>query len=186
MKIFLSEEALSAIKDSHIFVDTCVLLDFATLKGKDQVEFGNKLFLFTKKGSLFVTIEPVVFEFYLGSSKSDLKIKKSYVGQLIKTVLPVRILNKENTEGLILQYGRYARKNVSYTDLCLAAAVKQFSDSLVLTRNYKDFPLKIFDCRALFTIHFNKDIRTYCFYGYRRSASKKKRKAIKNKNNIPF
>jgi len=186
MKIFLSEEALSLVKNNHIFVDTCVFLDLASLKKDDRDEFENKLLQFTKQGSIFVTVEPVVVEFYLGSSQADLKIKKSYINHLIESTLPVRVLNKIVLDSLIVEYGRYARGNVSYTDLCLGAAVKQFPNSLVLTRNYKDFPLKIFDCRAVFTLHLNRETRAYCFYSYRGLIKKKRAKIREEKDNIPF
>ena len=182
MKIFLPEEALSIVKDSHIFVDTCVLLDFVSFKKEDRVEFEDRLSQFTKRGSIFVTIEPVAVEFYLGSSQQDLKIKKSYLNQLIKVILPVRVINKENIEGLIVEYGRYARGNISYVDLCLGASTRQFPNSVALTRNHKDFPLKIFDCKAVFVVHLNKEARTYCFYSYRKA---KKRKIKKNPK-VPF
>ena len=186
MKIFLSEEALSLVKNNHIFVDTCVFLDLASLRKGDRGEFENKLLQFTKRGSIFVTVEPVAVEFYLGSSQSDLKIKKSYINQLIESTLPVRVLNKSKMDSLILEYGRNARGNVSYADLCLGAAIKQFPNSLVLTRNHRDFPLKIFDSKAVFTVHLNIEARTYCFYGYRGMIKKHKKKRETKKADIPF
>lgn len=186
MKVFLPQDTLSVIKqNTHIFIDTCILLDFANFK-KGKPEFLEKLLLFTKKGGVFVTIAPVAVEFFLGSTIQDLRIKKEYFNRLVKTTLPIRIIKKEIIEQLIIEYGRYARGNVSYTDLCLGAAVKQFSNSLVLTRNYNDFPLKIFDCKAVFTVHLNREVRAYCFYGYKGLNKKKKKATRRKKNKIPF
>ncbi|MBL7150940.1 hypothetical protein ISS86_03345 [Candidatus Microgenomates bacterium] len=184
MQIFLPQETFLAIKNTHIFIDTCILLDFANFKKKQgKAEFLNKLTLFTKNGCVFVTIMPVAVEFFLGSTQQDLKIKKRYFNQLIKTTLPVKIIKEKTIEDLILEYGRYARGNVSYVDLCLGAAIRQFPGSLLLTRNYKDFPLKIFDCRGVFTVHLNKEVRTYCFYEYRKRDKEKK---AKKKGSVPF
>lgn len=186
MKIFLPQDTLSVIKqNTHIFIDTCILLDFASFK-KDKAEFLEKLSLFTKKGGVFVTIIPVAVEFLLGSTVEDLEVKKKYLNRLIEVILPIRSIKEEIIQQLIVEYGRYARGNVSYVDLCLGAAVKQFPNSLVLTRNHKDFPLKIFDCKAVFVVHLNREARTYCFYGYRGLIKKKKKKTERKKNNIPF
>lgn len=187
MKIFLPQETLSVIKqNTHIFIDTCILLDFASFKKEAREEFFKKLFLFTKKGGVFVTITPVAVEFLLGSTIQDLRVKKEYLDLLIETTLPIRSIKEEIIEQLIIEYGRYAKGNVSYADLCLGAAVKQFSNSLVLTRNHKDFPLKIFDCKGVFTVHLNKEARTYCFYSYRGMIKEKNKKIREEKNNIPF
>jgi len=186
MKIFLPRSTLSVIKqNTHIFIDTCILLDFASFR-KGRPEFLENLLLFTKKGGVFVTIAPVAVEFFLGSTIQDLRVKKEYFNRLVETVIPIRIIREEIIEQLIIEYGRYAKGNVSYVDLCLGAAVKQFPNSLVLTRNYNDFPLKIFDCKAVFTVHLNREVRTYCFYDYRGLSKKKKKKIKGKKNNIPF
>jgi len=183
MKIILPKETLSVIKDIHIFVDTCILFDFATLKDKeDKVLFIENISSFIDNGCFFVTLEPIAVEFFLGSTRQDIKDKKKYFGQLIKTTLPVRILEKEVINDLIVEYGRYARSNVSYADLCLGASAKQFPKSVVLTRNYKDFPLNIFDCQGIFTMHLNVETRSYCFYSYKKKKAKKKAK----KNVAPF
>jgi len=183
MKIFLPQETLSAIKfNSHIFIDTCFFIDFAFLPKKERENLIKKWRLITKKGGVFVTIEPVVIEFLLGSSMTDLKIKRDYINQLIETAIPVTALQKNIIESLIKEYGIYARGNVSYTDLCLASAIKQYPNTFLLTRNYKDFPLKIFSSRGLLAIHLNKTVRTYCLYSYGEEKVKKK----DNRDKIPF
>jgi len=166
MKIFFSQETLSVLERTHIFVDTCVLLDFACLKRTERDKFIDTLRKFKEKDGVFVTIMPVATEFYLGSTQKDLEIKEKYINQILTDILPVRLLKEEFMRELIRDYGRYAKGNISYTDLCLATAVRQFPKSFVLTRNYKDFPLNIFDCGAVFTLHLNKEVRTYCFYSY--------------------
>lgn len=183
MKIFLPPETLSVIKDIHIFIDTCLLIDIVNLKRKDREELVDKLTLFTQNGCFFVAIEPVAIEFFLGSTEQDLKVKKDYLNQLVTTIIPVRVIKQDVIEESLIEYGKYARGNISYTDLCLGAAVKQFPNSLVLTRNYKDFPLTIFECEAVFTVHLNKEARTYCFYGYKKP---KEEKDDKKNNLVPF
>jgi len=174
MKIFLPQETLTAIRaNTHIFIDTCILLDIAALRKRGRNEFLDKLALFTQKGCVFVTVEPIAVEFYLGSTKQDLEIKKDYFNQLVTTTIPTRVLKQNIIEDLIVEYGKYARKNVHYVDLHLGAAAKQFPSSLILTRNYSDFPLKIFDCQAVFTVHLNKEARTYCFYSYNQNRKTK-------------
>jgi hypothetical protein len=182
-KIFLPQETLSAIKfNSHIFVDTCFFLDFAFLSKRDKEDLLKNWALIIKGGGVFVTIEPVVIEFLLGSSTADLKIKRDYISQLIETVIPVTALQKNIIESLIKEYGVYARGNVSYVDLCLASAIRQYPNTFLLTRNHSDFPLKIFSSQGLFAIHLNKAIRTYCLYAYGKEKPKKK----DNKDEIPF
>ena len=105
MKIFLPGETLSAIKRVHIFVDTCILLDFASFTNRnDKLEFLNKLALFKRNGCVFVTIDPAAVEYFLGSTLQDLSIKKEYFNQLIKVSLSIQTLNKEIIESLIIEY----------------------------------------------------------------------------------
>ena len=74
MKIFFPRSTLSVIKqNTHIFIDTCILLDFASFR-KGRPEFLEKLLLFTKKGGVFVTIAPIAVEFFLGSTIQDLRV----------------------------------------------------------------------------------------------------------------
>lgn len=182
-KIFLPRETLSAIKfNSHVFVDTCFFLDFAFLSKKDKIKLLKEWSLIIKKGGVFVTIEPVVIEFLLGSSVVDLKIKRDYISQLIETVIPITALQKDIIESLIKEYGAYARGNVSYVDLCLASAIKQYPNTFLLTRNHSDFPLRMFSSRGIFAIHLNKGIRTYCLYSYEKEEVEKKDDEAK----IPF
>ena len=175
MDIFLPQEALSVIKECHVFIDTCFLLDFASLKKtKDKSKLIDLLNNFRNLSVSFITLSPVALEFYLGSTSQDLLIKEKYLTSIIDEVLPVRALKEEVTKKLIMQYGRYAKGKVSYVDLCLATALKQFPKTFLLTRNYKDFPLKIFGCEAYFILQFNNDLRTYCFYSGEKVIKKQK------------
>lgn len=179
MEIFLSKETLLAGKERLIFVDTCILLDFAVLKKDDRENLFEVFKRFIDNSSVFITIEPVVNEFLLGTrSKEDLLVKKKYLDRLVETVIPIRTIPPSLIEELILEYGIYARGTVSYTDLCLGAAIKHYQGTYLLTRNYKDFPLKIFNCQGIFTLHFNNDLRTYCFYMYGKKTVKKRRKNL--------
>lgn len=182
MKIFL-QEALSIIKNYYIFIDTCVFLDIAVLDKSVRDDFINGLFRFKEEMCAFVTVEPVAWEFFLGSTPKDLEIKKEYFNKLITTIIPTRSLKEETIENLIIEYGRDAMGTLSYTDLCLGTAIKQYPKSLLLTRNYKDFPARIFNCLAVFTISLYKEVRTYGFYEYKGGKISKKDSI---ENEVPF
>ena len=183
MKIFLPTETLSVVKEKYVFVDTCVFLDFAYLNQKGKEAFMDGLNLLTKENCVFMVIEPVAIEFFIGSNEEDLKLKKEYLEKMnIQPILSSKVLNIEKREELLLEYGNSARGNLSYVDLCLGTAVKQFSKSLVMTRNYKDFSERIFECTALFSICLDKDIKTYGFYQYGRKVEKSQKKD----EEIPF
>lgn len=168
MKIFLPQETLSVVKSHYVFLDTCILLDFAVLKPKDKEKFIDKLNLLIQEDCELITINLVVIEFLIGSSVQDIKTKRKYLGLLTKIIIPERGIKPENIESLIAEYGENARGSLSCTDLHLGAAIKQFPNSLVLTRNYKDFPAKIFSCLGVLSLSLEKDVRTYSFYEYER------------------
>jgi len=184
MKIFLPQETISAVKKKYIFVDTCLLLDWANFHKKEKSLFSDSLNQLIINDCALVTVEPVIVEFFLGSNKESLKIKKAFLESLKITIIPIRSVEYK-IEDLVLEYGEKARGKLSYVDICLGAAIKQFSNkSLVLTRNYKDFPERIFDCSAIFSISLSQEIRTYCFYSYDQN---KAIKTIKiNDEKIPF
>ncbi len=171
MRIFTSADLYSVIKERHLFIDTCLLLDVAHLNKRERGQLWSILTSFKKVGGVFVTLVPIATEFFLGSNIEDLKIKRDYFNALIEAILPVRTISQEVFDQLIIEYGNYAKGKVSYPDLCLAAAAKQFRTSLLVTRNHKDFPLKIFDCLGVLVIHLNNEARCYGFYQYKGQGS---------------
>lgn len=172
MRIFLPQDTLGVIDKQYIFVDTSFLIDFAFLQRRDRNSFFDSWEEIKMRAALLTTF-PVATEFLLGSSEKDLIKKKEYLAELVGTVINSRLIQPETIEEIIIEYGRYAQGKLSYVDLSLGAAVKQFDNSLVLTRNYEDFPLKIFDCQAIFGFHLNKSLRMYGFYSYKGLGSSK-------------
>lgn len=161
MKVFASTNLSELITKKHVFVDTCLLFDLCIIKNEN---FKRKAIAdLLSKDIVLVTTSPVKTEFLLGSDYSDLVKKQKYLASLIKAEIPVRVV-EDKFGPLIEQYGKYARGEVSYVDLSLGAAVKHFLNTLLVTRNYNDFPLKIFDCVGIWALHLEKEIRTYCFY----------------------
>lgn len=168
LQTFLPQETRTSISKKYIFLDTCIFLDLATLKNKtDRQIFINLLRDIREAQSILLTIKPVAFEFYLGSGREELEVKRQYVTEVPDQVIDIRTFQSEIDEELIIQYGSYAKGNVSFVDFCLGAAAKKFAKSLVMTRNYKDFPRKIFECIGTTTILQSTNALTYCFYAYR-------------------
>lgn len=167
MKIFLPHDTLLVVKEKYIIVDTCLFLEFAFLTKEEKSLFIDGLNLLRGVGCSLLTIEPVETEFYIGSNIQDLEVKKEYLKLMkIETVYPQRLLDAEAKEKLLVEYGDMVKGSLSYVDFCLGIAAKQFPKSLILTRNYKDFPGRVFQCVALFSISLDKNIKTYGFYQY--------------------
>lgn len=178
MKIFFPQEILPVVKNKHIFFDTCVLLDIAFLKKEDRLQMYNNLDLLLANNCDFGSVYPVYAEFSISYKESDWIKKKSFFEKLIEFTIPVRSIDTDVFDELMINYTKYSRKTIpSFTDLCLAAAVRKFSNSLILTRDHSDFPLSIFNCVGIFTIHHYREVRPYGFYEY--GLPKKKTKKIK-------
>lgn len=167
MKVFFPQEALLATKNKYIFFDNCVLLDIGILRENDRKEIFDKLDLLLANGCVFGSVYPIYSEFCISFKESDLLKKKAFFEKIIEFTIPIRAIKTDIFDELIVEYSKYSRKTKpSFADLCLAAAIKQFPQSLLLTRNHSDFPLSLFNCLGAFLIHHDKEIRAYGFYEY--------------------
>ncbi len=161
--IHFSENLVTVTKNKYIFLDTCFFLDFVK-RGEEFDNFHKKLLPFVAD---FLTTKTVELEFLKGS-QDEIAIKAK--GEFLQKICPTRIqitgdgFRSSDFKKLILRFKDWG-KRLSYTDLSLAACLQKWpKKAMLLTSNFKDFPLKIFSCEAVFTLHENANVKTYCLY----------------------
>jgi hypothetical protein len=108
--------------------------------------------------SELVTIEPVKIEIYKGSDTySHVQEKTDFFNSYISETLEMDESIIYNTKSIAVMHRKNGGQH-ELTDLLLSAFLKQNSESLILiTSNFKDFPLDIFDWLEVIPLPHNRN-----------------------------
>lgn len=158
------EQLASKFKLYHIILDTTYLIDSLRHRGK----FASLLEKFKASSIVFVTLDSVALEYYKGvKSGKDLSIKSETFEEIVDLTLPT---TKDITENAFLLASIYGSrgKDVSSTDYLLGGELMKFkgSNTVLMTRDHGDFPATIFDRIESWTVGYEYEVHTYCFYRF--------------------
>lgn len=159
------EQFLSKGSVTHLLVDTCVLIDLL-IAGKETEEW---LISTAKSNSVhLVGNEAILLELLKNSkSKKEYDNKAGLYLRIIEADLPLDINSLKAAQRMAIAYGKLG-KGVSFTDFILAGALERYGNknTYLLTVNHKDFPSKILDRKAVFSLEVGEEVRSFAIYGY--------------------
>ena len=163
MRIITPPDFISKIKNKHLLLDTNVFIDTSLHEEK----FGKFLNELKNNGVTLLTLEVVMIEFTKGApTKEKFNTKKTTVEKIVDTYLPLTKEILENSSKLAKLYGEEG-KGTNIVDFLLGGALVQYEDKLLLmTKDIKDFPAKIFKLETHFLLQHNRAIQNYGIYTY--------------------
>lgn len=158
------EQCLVDVKNKHILVDTCFLIDSSRSVKEGEHIFDDLISILKANGNKLVSTFVVQLEFYKGSDLiSDYLDKKKHYDSIIDYTLPTTPEEIKNAIKMTLIYRGFGNK-VSSTDFILASTIKNYKKEIfLLTNDHDDFPVRIFDRYA--SIPLAKDHGSVITYG---------------------
>lgn len=174
------DQCLVGIKNKHILIDTCFLIDSLRSVKEKECIFDNLISVLKKNNNILVSVFAVQLEFYKGVEIiADYTDKKNYYDSIIDYTLPTTPEDIKNAIKMTLLY-RMQGKSVSSTDFLLAATLKKYKNNIfLLTNDHGDFPMKIFDRYS--AIPLAKEFGNVITYGLFQYSEDK---VLKIKNNL--
>ena len=148
--------------NSTILIDSNFLIDYFSSENK-YLKFLTQV---KRDNCTLVSIDLVKAEFIRTKHQDILKQKAALFNQIIEAILPIDQSTINLIQPTIEEYG-FDSEGVSVVDFYLACCLKRYKGLYLLTRNHKDFPVRIFSRSYLFSIELPKDIRTYALYSYK-------------------
>lgn len=167
MKLTHPPDIVTKLKDCHLILDTNVLIHAV-----NNDAFYKLLVELKNKGCDLLTIHSVVFEFARGAKSIDeLNWYIDYVNNLgIGTYSDAakEVVNDKAFLVLLQKACREGKKGTGYTDFLLMMLLHKFSHlkdkCFLMTSNYKDIPINIFDREDLIALEYEDGIQTQALY----------------------
>lgn len=163
MKIVLSEDFFSTLKNCHLLLDTSVFIDTSL----NNLEFEQLFNQLRSNNITLVTLDAVIIEFLKGSANPQkLETKSALIAEIIESSLPITKEIFDNVRNLLALY-KEDGKSASITDLLLGGMLVQYPDNLfLLTKNTTDFPTNIFNLVTYLNLLHRKSIQSYGVYNF--------------------
>ena len=168
-RVVCQEETLGKLSEATLLLDATAFID--AFKSPIFADFLTEL---NDDGCTFATIPSVLYEFKRGAK--DI-IQVNNYNQFIKemkiaTISQIESMaQKPDNQLFTTIYNCMAsngrkEKGPSYTDslLCLALYIYKHANIHLLTTNYKDIPLSLFDRENIIAFDTGRDIRTAAIY----------------------
>lgn len=173
-KVAYNHELLGGLGENPIILlDTCVLVDASKSEG-----FLHFLIDGLSEKAAFATIQSVQYEFMRGAKDLRQWSKhEEFISNLNIEMLPnaENMTRREKAKTFLAIYNKCLlgdkaknEKGPSYTDslICLASYMYNNSNIWLMTANYKDVPLRIFDRKYVISIDMDKEVRTESLYKF--------------------
>lgn len=167
MKLVTPRGLASSLYSCHLLLDTNVFFHAV-----DNDEFYSFLLELHNSGCSLMTIPSVVFEFARGAkSVAEYNWYVDYINNLgigIYTHVEEQIV-KDKAFSVILQTEcKKVGSKAGYTDFLLMMLLHKFSHMeksiYLMTSNYQDIPLSIFDRNELLALEFRGGVQTQALY----------------------
>ena len=161
------------LKRKHLLLDTNVLIDSVRYLDAYSTQLFSELFAAEVTPLIDQTVK---LEFLRGAQDAqEYKRYSEFLGVLLGTQrmeLPVTKEILELATQIARVYGLNKLKDVKLGDCIIAAQIAQYASGIgqvyLLTRNHKDFPAILFDCRWVQVVSIPGDaIRTVGIYTFR-------------------
>lgn len=167
MKLVHNNTLISKLSNCHLLLDANV---FFHAVANDK--FYNLLLDLHEAGCALLTIPSVVFEFARGAqSIKQFNWYVDFINSLgVATYKDVEaLIMRDRAFSVLLQkYTKNGKKGVSYTDFLLMMLLHKFhhtADKIYLmTANYIDIPLTIFDRTDLIALEYQHGVQTQALY----------------------
>ncbi len=155
--IFCSEPSLKEkLVESTVFLDNNALI--AMMEVPEILSFFSEII---DNGCQFLTISAVVAEFSATDKLEKYNARIEFVNNLC-SVYPIE-RHIDPADPLLFVLNKVSGKP-GYTDILLQQALIKFPTAYLLTENYKDFPLAIFDRKFTVTVDTRDQVRNQCFH----------------------
>lgn len=162
-----ASDLTSKLKNAHLLLDTNVFLHAVNNK-----EFYNLLIALHEAGCAFLTIPPVVFEFARGAkSIEEFNWYVDFVNNLGVSVYKNaedQTISDKAFAVLLQTHTSQGKKGISYTDFLLLMLLHKFAHTpdtiYLMTSNYQDVPLSIFDRSEIMALEFDGGVQTQALY----------------------
>jgi hypothetical protein len=167
MKLLTPANLVFKLHNCHLIIDTNVLLHAV-----DNEEFYDFLLNLKSGGCAMMTIPSVIFEFARGAkSVKEYNWYVDYVNNLgvgVYKFVEDRIAQDKAFSVLLQTECKKHNHKPSYTDFLLLLLLHKFSHSedniFLMTSNYRDIPLSIFDREELMALEYGDSIQTQGIY----------------------
>lgn len=168
-RVIYQDDVLGKLSDATLLLDSTAFID--AFRSSIFADFLTEL---SDSGCAFMTIPSVLYEFKRGA-KDIKQINKynEFITELKVGIIPkVETLAQEPDNQIFTSiynfeaYNGRKEKGPSYTDslLCLSLYIYRHTDIYLLTTNYKDVPLSLFDRENIIAFDTGNDVRTAAFY----------------------
>lgn len=167
MKLVYPNDLIPRLSNSHLLLDANVL--FHAVQNED---FFDLLVTMHTKGCAFLTIQSVVFEFARGAK--SIEQFNWYIDFINLLGIQVHkdvesLITKDRAFAVLLQtHTSQSKKGISYTDFLLLMLLHKFahlSDKInLMTANYTDVPLKIFDRKDIIALEYDGGVQSQALY----------------------
>ena len=168
-KVLCKNDILGRLSRATLLLDSTAFID--AFKCADFMDF---LVEVSEGGCALATILSVLYEFKRGAKDiAQINNYNKFIKELGMEIIPGMEDKAQRSEYQIFMaiYSYEAmngrkEKGPSYTDslLCLALYVYQHVDIRLLTTNYKDMPLSLFDREDILAFDTGRDVRTAAIY----------------------
>lgn len=165
MQIICPPEFHSVIKGHFILLDTNIFIDTLI----QPVQFRTFFQEIKKYDVTLVTLEEVKMEFFKGLvDLKQLQQRQLILDSIVEAYLPVSKDMYSLIEKLLTLYGKDGAL-VSITDLLLGGVLMKYSaNTILITKNIRDFPTSIYSIVTYFHLFHTKAIQNYAVYKYDR------------------
>ena len=159
MQLIRSDKLLDGLKGAYLFFDTNFLIGIL----KYPEIFLPFLGELRASSCVFLTIPQVQYEFTRGSDNLVVyKERLEHLRDLSISLYPIDQHLKDFSELALITHK--VSKNASYTDYLLSVCICKFSNSYLISENWKDISSDLFDREYIFTVDTGKELRTYGVY----------------------
>jgi hypothetical protein len=165
MKLVHPTDLVPRLRSRHLIVDTNVFLHAV-----ENADFYELLLKLKRSGCAMMTIPSVVFEFARGAKTvEEYNWYVDYInnlGVMVYKTVEDRIAADKAFSVLLQTECKKAGNKPSYTDFLLLMLLHKFShsDIYLMTSNYKDIPMNIFDREDLLVLEYDGGIQTQALY----------------------
>lgn len=165
MKLVHPIDLVSKLHSYHLILDTNVFLHAV-----ENPEFYALLLELKRGGCAFMTITSVVFEFSRGAKTvEEYNWYVDYInnlGVIVYKTVEDRIAADKAFSVLLQTECKKTGNKPSYTDFLLLLLLHKYSHSNIylMTSNYKDIPMNVFDREDILALEYDGGIQTQALY----------------------
>ncbi|HLB32298.1 MAG TPA: PIN domain-containing protein [Patescibacteria group bacterium] len=161
------EPCIADVDRKHILLDTCFIIECLRSNRNQETVYNDFIVALNNRHNTLAITDPVRFEFFKGcDTLLDRREKEALLASLNTYTIPTDVRVIEKADKLVSLYRREG-KDIQITDIFLGATLIRYPQLLLLTSNHNDFPVKIFDRKAVIPLQLERGgIDVYGLYGY--------------------